>query len=411
MSKNTSTLNQRIIAHIDMNSYFASVEQQARPALRGRAIAVTGPSKRTIIVAASIEAKRLGIKTGTQIGEAKKLCPDIVLVKADCRRYESISAQLISIFDRFTPTIEIFSIDEAFLDLTDTVQNFDQAAKIVSEIKSRIRQEIGTNIRCSAGIAQNKFIAKLASEAKKPDGLTVVPAGEEINFLDQFDLTDACGIGHRTAKHLDRLKIHSFKDLRNIDQTTLTLIFKSYGLRLYNISRGQDNSPVVPYLTGGKPKSISRSKTLPKDIYDKDYIEKIGLFFCTNIAYELKKQGLLAGSLGLYLRFSDFSFDGCGAKISSPTALSSNLHFYFKKSLKKLRISKPVRKVGVWAGGLTEDNGQMVLSDNFDNALKLEKTAENINKKFAKNVVIPSSLAGLDFEQSPSYGFQKKFLD
>ena len=193
---------QSIIAHIDMNSYFASVEQQARPALRGRAMAVTGPSKRTIIVAASVEAKRLGIKTGTQIREALEIAPDIVLIKADCTRYESVSRQLINIFTRFTPEIEIFSIDEAFLDLTDIASDFDQAAKIVQEIKSTIRREIGQNIRSSAGVAQNKFMAKLASEARKPDGLTVVNPGEEIGFLDQFELTDACGIGSRINQKL-----------------------------------------------------------------------------------------------------------------------------------------------------------------------------------------------------------------
>lgn len=400
----------RIIAHIDMNSYFASVEQQARPALRNRPMAVTGPSKRTIVVAASVEAKHLGIKTGTQIAEAKKLCPDIVLIKADCRRYESISAQLINIFSRFTPTIEIFSIDEAFLDLTNIIQNIDQAAKIVNQIKKCITEEIGANIRCSAGIANNKFIAKLASEAKKPDGLTVVPEGEEINFLDRFELSDACGIGRRSVKHLNQLGIYNFKDLRSIDQTTLTLIFKSYGLKLYNMSRGIDNSSVIPYYTFGKPKSISRSKTLPQDIYDKNYIEKIGLFFCCDIASELKKQNLLAGSLGLYLRFSDFSFDGCGSAVKSPTALSRDLFFYFKKNLGRLKLSKPVRKVGVWAGGLTADNGQMILLKSFSRALKLEETAENINKKFAKNIVTPASLAGLNLEQSPGYGFQKRFI-
>jgi DNA polymerase-4 len=177
------------------------------------------------------------------------------------------------------------------------------------------------------------------------------------------------------------------------------------------MARGIDNSPIFPYYLSGKPKSISRSKTFPQDIYDEDYIKRVGLFFCCDIASELKKQNLLASSLGLYLRFSDFSFAGGGAAIKSPTALSTDLFFYFKKNLEKSPICKPIRKVGVWAGELITDNGQTALLKDFDKKLRLEKTAENINKKFARNIVTPASLAGLNLEQSPSYGFQKRFIN
>ena len=210
-----------------MNSYFASVEQQARPALRGKPMAIVGSAdkKRTIIVAASYEAKALGIKTGTQLWEAKKLCPQIELISADCQRYEAITRQFLNIFISKTPLVEVFSIDEAFLDVTGQVKNFDEAEQLAIEIKNEIKQTIGPNIRCSVGIGQNKFIAKLASEAKKPDGLTIVLPGKEQNFVDQFELKDACGIGFRTDAHLKRLGIQSFKDLRAKPLTTLTLIF------------------------------------------------------------------------------------------------------------------------------------------------------------------------------------------
>lgn len=399
----------RIIAHIDANSYFASVEQQARPSLRGKPMAVTGPSKRTIIVAASVEAKKLGIKTGTPIFEAKKICPHLILVKADCKRYEAISRNFIDIFGRFTNEIEIFSIDEAFLDLTGVAENFVEAKTIVEQIKKQIAEEIGQNIKCSAGIAQNKFMAKLASEAKKPDGLTIVIPGDEIEFLDQFELSDACGIGPRTKNHLNKLNIFSFKDLRQIDQTTLTLIFNTYGLKLYKMARGIDQSEVVPFYENQTIKSMSRSRTLPQDTFDKEYLKKMGLFFCRKISKQLREHHLLAGSIGLYLRFSDFSGNSWNKKIYFQTALSRNLYLNLEDLFKGCVLKKPVRKIGVWVGNLKIDNNQQFLSGEFRKPLDLELAAEKINKKYARDLVMPATLLKLDFQESPSYGFKKNF--
>lgn len=400
----------RIIAHIDMNSYFASVEQQARPFLRNRPIGVTGPSKRTIIIAASVEAKKFGVKTGTQIADAKKLCPQIVLVTSDCTQYEAISKNLIEIFTRFTPKFEVFSIDEAFLDFSDC-NNFKEAEDIVKTIKQQIKDEIGANIRCSAGIASNKFMAKLASEAKKPDGLTVVLPGKEISFLDQFELEDACGIGLRIHAHLNRLGVYSFKDLRELDQTKLTLIFNSYGLKLYNMARGIDYNPVVPYFLESEVKSISRSKTLPGDIFDKSYLRKVLLFFCQDVAQELKRKNLLCSSLGVYVRFNDFTHSGLGRRIKSPTELSKNLSYHSNRILDQIELKKPVRKIGVWAGALKKDNGQLTLSGDFSKQLDLEKAAEGLNRKYSRYAVFPSVLTNFKISKSPSYGFKKKFED
>lgn len=402
---------QRIIAHIDMNSYFASVEQQSRPHLRNKPIAVTGPSKRSIIIAASIEAKKFGIKTGTLIPDALKLYPKIILVRSDCTKYEAISKRLFEIFISHTPQTEIFSIDEAFLDLSDRALNFEEAESIVDNIKQEIRERLGSSIRCSAGIGSNKFIAKLASEAKKPDGLTVVLPGKEIDFLDQFELDDACGIGQRTKDRLARLGINSFKDLRAADQTTLTLSFNSYGLKLYNIARGIDFDEVKPYYDQNQIKSISRSKTLKSNIFDKEEIAKIILFFCQDVAANLKEKGLLSGAVGLYLRHCDFSGQARHKAFSKPTDTGTDLHFHLKQILKKMPISKPVRKIGIWSSNLVKNNGQLCLSDEFTKTRILEQTSEALNKRFGHRVTCPASIANLDLTSSPSYGFKKNILD
>ena len=403
-----------------MNSYFASVEQQARPSLRGKPIGVTGPSKRSIIVAASVEAKKFGVKTGTQIWEAKKMCPQIILISADCNRYEAVTRLFLEIFISKTPLVEIFSIDEAFLDLSpstalgtgDQVRSFDEAKVIANEIKSEMRAKIGRHVRCSIGIAQNKFMAKLASEAKKPDGLTVVLPGREIEFLDQFELTDACGIGRRINASLARLGINSFKDLRQKSQIDLTLIFNSYGLRLYNMARGIDNDPIHPYFDSPAPKSISRSKTLPRDTFDKDLVNKMILSFCQNIGSELRSKNLLGGSIAVWLRYGDFTSFGQSKTIKSPTYLTREIFFHARSVLKKLPYQKSVRKIGVYIGALRPANNQLYLLDECKKPLILDQIADSINKKSGEQVITRSSLANLNFSgRAPSYGFKKNLFD
>lgn len=411
----------RIILHIDMNSYFASVEQQARPALRGKPIGVTGPSKRSIIVAASVEAKKFGVKTGTQIWEAKKLCPEIILISADCNRYEAITRQFLEIFISKTPLVEIFSIDEAFLDISPSTTlrtshqqsaiSFQQAEKIALDIKSEIQEKIGPYVRCSIGIAQNKFMAKLASEARKPDGLTIVLPGREIEFLDQFELTDACGIGRRIGMHLATLGIKSFKDLRKMNQTNLTLIFNSYGLRLYNMARGTDNDPIHPYFNSPAPKSISRSKTLAQNTFDKILIEKMVLSFCQNIASELRSKNLLGGSITVWLRYGDFTSSGQSKTIKSPTNLTREIFIHAREVLRKLPYRKPIRKIGVCVGNLRPENHQLYLLDEYKKPLILDQIVDLINKKSGEQAITRSSLANLSFSgRAPSYGFKKNIF-
>ena len=409
----------RVILHIDMNSYFASVEQQARPALRQKPVGIVGSpdKKRTIIVTASYEAKALGVKTGTQLWEAKKLCPNIELISADCQRYEAITRQFLNIFISKTPMVEIFSIDEAFLDISsqlstcsDQASAFEQAKKIAREIKLEIKKKIGENVRCSIGIGQNKFIAKLAGESQKPDGLTVVLPGEEETFVDKFELMDACGIGFQINAHLKRLGIETFKDLRNRPLTDLTLIFKSYGLVLYRMSRGQDFDKIKPYFQRDLPKSFSRSKTLRHDIFDKEILKNCLLAFCTDIAKELKSKNLLAQNIGIYLRFKDFSGYHQTQNIKRQTNLGLDLYKTLETLIDKVELKKPVRKIGIWAGALQKDCKKQMLFAEMEKPGILERLAEKINEKHGRDLVRRGRLARFDFYgKTPNYGFKKDY--
>ncbi|MBI4099604.1 DNA polymerase IV [Candidatus Microgenomates bacterium] len=262
------------VMHVDMNSYFATVEQQANPRLRGKPLAVSGrPHINSVIAAASIEAKKFGVKSGMGTWEAKKICPQLIFIPGDPAKYLAITGKLLKIFKTYSPTVEIFSIDEVFLELSDNL------VPIALEIKRRIREEVGDHITCSIGIAPNKFLAKLASEKKKPDGLTIVTKENLDEILLSSKLDDFCGIGRQTLKRLVGMGIYTVAQLRQIPVDFI-------GEKLHNMAYGIDDSVVV----GEQPeaKSFSHSLTLPKESSDRDYIEAVLLYLSEKVARRMR---------------------------------------------------------------------------------------------------------------------------
>ncbi|MBI5369754.1 DNA polymerase IV [Candidatus Uhrbacteria bacterium] len=204
-----------IILHIDMNSYFASVEQQANPFLRGKPIGITGKhQERSIIATASIEAKRLGVKTAMSTWEAKQICPSLILYPGDPEKYSDITRRFNATYREFTDRVESFSVDESFLDLSERTPDYFGAACIALTIRQRLKEELGEYITASIGIAPNKLMAKLSSESVKPNGLTVTPPQQVLNLLDRSALQDLCGIGPCIEQRLNALGIFTFKQLR-----------------------------------------------------------------------------------------------------------------------------------------------------------------------------------------------------
>src|SRR5512136_1006250 len=229
-------MNQRTIMHIDMNAFFASVEQQCNPHLRGKPIAVIGSAKRTVITTSSYEARAYGVKTGMNVYEAKQRCPHLILVIGDNRKYTWTSSQIIKIFKEFTPQVEVFSIDEAFLDVTGSLRLFGSAERIAYLIKAGIRHQFG--ITCSIGIAPNKLLAKLASDMQKPDGLTVIRPEEVSRILETVPVKDLCGVGRKTARQLALYGITSCGDLGRFPVGVLRQRFGVIGERLQQMGRG-----------------------------------------------------------------------------------------------------------------------------------------------------------------------------
>src|SRR6476620_5387769 len=234
----------RKIVHIDMDAFYASVEQRDNPDLRGKPVIVAWRGNRSVVCAASYEARKFGVRSAMPAVRAERLCPDAAFIPPDFTRYRAVSRLTREIFKRHTDLVEPLSLDEAYLDVTETKTGLPTATRVASTIREQIRQEL--NLTASAGVAQNKFLAKLASDWRKPDGLCVIQPEEVDTFLLPLPVGRLPGVGKVTGERLEKLGINTVRELRDLDLTALENNFGRYGWRLYELSRGIDNNKVVP---------------------------------------------------------------------------------------------------------------------------------------------------------------------
>lgn len=303
--------NQRTILHVDLNSFFAIAEQQANPALRGKPVGVVKGKGRSCIIAASPEAKKLDIRTGSRAYDAKKICPGIILVPADFSKYEDISRRFFKICFDYSPTVEVFSLDECFIDVTETEKFWGSAFNIAFEIKERLASEVGDYITCSIGVSHNRLLAKLAGEQIKPDGLFWITEDNMVEILDKSKLMDVCGLGFGLYRHLLYLGIDSFPKLRSC---SLEFLHKNFGphwsLHLYNICRGIDDSPVIPVSDIADAKSVGRTYTTHRLLTRRDEIEKVMRNLCEEATSKARQMGLAGRYVGFALRNSPRHWSG-----------------------------------------------------------------------------------------------------
>src|SRR5713101_5592954 len=251
----------RKIVHVDMDAFYASVEQRDDPQLRGKPVIVAWRANRSVVCAASYEARRFGVRSAMPAIRAERLCPHAIFVPPDFTRYRAVSQLAREIFKRHTDLVEPLSLDEAYLDVTENKTGLPTATRVGSAIREQIRQEL--NLTASAGVAPNKFLAKIASDWKKPDGLFVIQPGDVDSFLLKLPVGRIPGVGKVTEEKLKGFDIQTIADLRRIDLTTLEGRYGRYGVRLYELARGIDNSEVVP----DRPtQSISAEDTFEQDV-------------------------------------------------------------------------------------------------------------------------------------------------
>ncbi len=256
-----ASMSVRKIVHIDMDAFYASVEQRDDPQLRGKPVIVAWRGNRSVVCAASYEARSFGVRSAMPAVRAERLCPDAIFVAPDFTRYRAVSRMVREILKRHTDLVEPLSLDEAYLDVTENKTGLPTATRVACVIREQIRQEL--NLTASAGVAPNKFLAKIASDWRKPDGLFVIQPGDVDAFLLPLPVGRLPGVGKVTGERLEKLGIRTVKDLRGLDLPVIEGHFGRYGLRLYQLARGLDNSEVVP----DRPtKSMSAEDTFEHDV-------------------------------------------------------------------------------------------------------------------------------------------------
>ena len=387
---------ERIILHVDMNSYFATVEQQANPFLRGKPIAVTGsPYTRTVVGASSIEAKRYGVKTGMSFPEALKLCPQIIRVVSDPDKYSETTKRFIHILERYSQIVEVFSIDEAFLDLTDTSDRFGGAVQVGKKLKADIRASCGEWVSCSVGISHNKLLAKLAGELKKPNGLTIINRDNLSRVFNVTPIEKACGIGWALTPKLNEMGIKTLSDLGETSLSVLVEKFGSYGYKLKDIGLGQDDSPVQPYFRPDCIKSIGHQFTFLKDTRNSNEINRMLLKLSELVALRARSQGKLGKTVHLWFRNSSFHNFGHQATLPNVTQDGLTIFYAVQKIWQEEKYPNPIRLVGVTLTNLKDETpAQLSLLPDTIIRSKIIQIMDVINDKFGAFTIQQGALLG-----------------
>lgn len=372
-----------MIIHLDMDAFFASVEIRENPELAGFPVVVGGPSKsRGVVAAANYAARKFGVFSAMPMAEATRLCPNLRILPVNMPLYASVSRQIHEIFNRYTPEIEPLSLDEAFLDVRKSLKLFGSAEEIARRIKDDIRQEL--NLVVSAGIAPNKFVAKIASDIDKPNGFVVVEEKEMQNFLDPLPIKRIWGVGKKTEAQLNNYGITTIKDLRNQSRGWLIDRFGKQGDQIYRLANGQDKREVI---SDAKAKSISSENTFSEDINNKEILISYLSHLTEQVAARLREKGRKGKTVNIKIRFHDFTTIVRSKSLSQSSNQTEEI-WQVVKSLFNLAIPTgliSIRLLGVGVSGF--DNENTFQGDLFSNTEKyneLDEISDEINQRFGK---------------------------
>ncbi len=371
----------RVILHIDMDAYFASVEQTVNPQLKGKPIAVTGSGKRTVITTSSYEARKYGVKTGMTVWEGKRACPGLVLVVGNNRRYTDTSARIMNILSEFTPQVEVYSIDEAFLDVTGSLTLLGGAEAIARDIKRRIHQETG--LTCSVGVAPNKLLAKLGSGLEKPDGLVILREGDVPGLLENLPVGKIHGIGKKTAGKLAGYGIFTCGELARFPVKGLS--FGIIGEYLHRMAQGIDDTPVIALDDAPDAKSIGHSTTFDKDIDDREEIQRQILRLAEMVGRRARRHHYAGRTVTLTLRYNDFTTFSKRRSINEYINHGLDIYRVADRILEGIKLKVPVRLVGVSLSGMVRGCLQLKL---FESRQKRDDMAveamDEINNRYGE---------------------------
>ncbi len=373
---------QRAILHVDMDAFYASVEVLDDPTLAGKPVIVGGtPEGRGVVAAASYEARRFGVRSAMSAAKARRLCPDGVFLRGRMERYAEVSSALFDLLREFTPLVEPLSIDEAFLDVTGCRRLFGPPEALARRIKEHITAELG--LTASVGVAPNKFLAKLASDLEKPDGLVVVPRDDVPGFLAPLEVTRLWGVGPASARTLNGLGIATIGDLLAHPRRDLIDRWGDHAHHLLNLAVGQDNRPVVP---DHEAKSIGNETTFAEDIADQEHLEEILDQLVDKIARRVRRQGLKARTLTLKARYVDFETHTRSVTLPDP----ADGTVVFREAARDLlrrrlgRQGRPLRLLGVTASNLVGEaaQGQLFTDPAHEHQQTLDRMMDRVHDRF-----------------------------
>ncbi len=383
-----------MIIHIDMDSFYASVEIRENPDLAGLPVVVGGSaSGRGVVAAANYEARKYGVLSAMPMAQALRLCPDLVCLPVNMPLYVSVSRQIHDIFYRYTPEIEPLSLDEAFLDVAGSERLFGSAAVIAQKIKRDIKNEC--KLIASAGVAPNKFVAKIASDIDKPDGYVVVTQNEVQDFLDPLPVNRIWGVGKKTEQQLRQIGIKTIRDVRNWPADDLIQRYGKMGDHIQRLAQGMDKRAVI---SDAKARSISAETTFANDIADKDALLAILLQLTEQVAARLRDKGIKGRTVNIKIRFHDF------ITITRSKTLAENTHQTRKiwSTVKQLLLGVwqqqpgPIRLVGVGVSNFSEniELQRDLFTDSpeqdFEQDVRqerLDELSDEINQKFGKSKI------------------------
>ncbi|MFW6143635.1 MAG: DNA polymerase IV [Patescibacteria group bacterium] len=401
------TKPERAILHLDMDSYFASVEQQKRPDLRNKPIGISGkPGTRTVVAAASREAKPFGVKSGMTTWEAKKLCPQIQFVRGNLSSYQKITRTWVQILRHYSPTLEIFSIDEAFLDITNTQERFGGPPAMARKIKKELSTKLGKYITASIGIAKNKMLSKIICQWVKPNGIFILENENVKKTLAKISPEEVCSIGPKTAKKLEKMEITSLKELGTYPVENLRAEFGIRGEILKLWGQGIDTSPVVPYWKKEAEKSISHSFTLPPKIDTFQKAKPVLFRLCERTARDMRKKNIHGKTVSLSLRNNDMKSITRQKTLPQPTDQENTIFETCVKLHQRNKLFAKIRLVGVCVSNLTKEKNT-TLSLFKDQQKELLAVMDNVNKKYGETLVHAASLPADDI-LTPPVGFGRK---
>jgi DNA polymerase-4 len=367
----------RAILHVDMDAFYASVEQRDDPALRAKAVIVGGPSRRGVVLAASYEARPFGVRSAMPMARAVQLAPHAIVVPPHFDKYAAASAGAFAVFRRYTPLVEPLSLDEAFLDVTGSQALFGDGAAIAARIKRDIRAEL--ELTASAGVAPCKFAAKVASDLRKPDGLVVVPPGGVAAFLDPLPVERMWGVGPKTAPRMRALGYRTIGDLARGDERELERVLGSWGLHVARLARGEDDRDVNPH---GAARSIGAEVTYEQDLVGADAIRPRLLDHAERIARRLVRAGLSARAVTLKVKYADFSLRTRRATLPSPVNDTSSIHRAAVECLSRMPLEgRRVRLTGISVSGLVDGPQEPTLFP--DRSSEKKRAVEELTMRIA----------------------------